>query len=589
MPSPETYATMRSRLGAIAWWAVPALAAAAFAHRAWMLRYAWVDDSYIVLRYAWRLAHGQGLTWSSTLPPAEGYSDLLWVLWCALGLSAGIPALPWAIGSGLVFSTLTVLATAGLARAAGARRGTPALAAVLAAALQPTAWWATGGLEGPLFGLLLVVGLWRLAHQERAWKTGARPRPIAEALFALVSITHVSGPLMLACPLLLRWRHSRRVPYGRDDLLALAVLLGPLALQFAVRFVWLGDPLPTTYYAKFGIHFWRDTAEYLGLALAWNPALVALWVLGPLMGLRRRRAWLAWPGLLGLTYVLVVHSDGYMGQSRLLVPVLPAMCAAALAGLDALPSRLNSMQTWTLRSLALVLLLGAVQRSATVREIDVGDSLWTPRAAPYSWTNPRPRTRARPVPWFFDLLAQELGEGEAFFFSDVGQVGFMLPDNPVLDGRGLNWRSLAHLQRALVRGGSDPTVHLDEAAPFLADFTAAQPALVFLQCRDDHVFGFAESFLLTLPQLQERYRFLARGPYFGAGKTDTCVFARDDAEPPAHDLVRARYAHMMREDTLYAWDTASAAWERGERYPSGGSAPTLQRPGNPDGHRSERR
>jgi len=43
-----------------------------------------VDDSFIALRYVWRLLHGRGLTWTDG-DHVEGYSNLLWVLIVAAG------------------------------------------------------------------------------------------------------------------------------------------------------------------------------------------------------------------------------------------------------------------------------------------------------------------------------------------------------------------------------------------------------------------------------------------------------------------------------------------------------------------------
>jgi len=47
------------------------------------------DDAFISLRYAQRLLDGQGLSWTEG-PPVEGYSNLLWVLACALLAALGV-------------------------------------------------------------------------------------------------------------------------------------------------------------------------------------------------------------------------------------------------------------------------------------------------------------------------------------------------------------------------------------------------------------------------------------------------------------------------------------------------------------------
>ena len=47
------------------------------------------DDAFISLRYSQRLLEGHGLTWTDG-PPVEGYSNLLWVLGCALLGALGV-------------------------------------------------------------------------------------------------------------------------------------------------------------------------------------------------------------------------------------------------------------------------------------------------------------------------------------------------------------------------------------------------------------------------------------------------------------------------------------------------------------------
>ena len=65
------------------WWlyaALPALAIAAV-QAAWPWPF-FSDDAFVSLRYAERLLHGDGLTWTDG-ERVEGYSNLLWVLACS--------------------------------------------------------------------------------------------------------------------------------------------------------------------------------------------------------------------------------------------------------------------------------------------------------------------------------------------------------------------------------------------------------------------------------------------------------------------------------------------------------------------------
>ena len=58
-------------------------ATALLALHAWYYMRFLADDALISLRYADRLIHGLGLTWTDG-PRVEGYSNLSWVLACAL-------------------------------------------------------------------------------------------------------------------------------------------------------------------------------------------------------------------------------------------------------------------------------------------------------------------------------------------------------------------------------------------------------------------------------------------------------------------------------------------------------------------------
>ena len=72
--------------GAAEWRRLAPALAAALAAYAWLaLCFDFVcDDAYISFRYARHLASGMGLRFNpAEVPPVEGYSNLLWVLWLA--------------------------------------------------------------------------------------------------------------------------------------------------------------------------------------------------------------------------------------------------------------------------------------------------------------------------------------------------------------------------------------------------------------------------------------------------------------------------------------------------------------------------
>ena len=60
------------------------------------------DDAFISFRYAENLSEGKGLVFNEG-ERVEGYSNFLWTLWIAAGLSLGFEAGSWANIWGLVF------------------------------------------------------------------------------------------------------------------------------------------------------------------------------------------------------------------------------------------------------------------------------------------------------------------------------------------------------------------------------------------------------------------------------------------------------------------------------------------------------
>ena len=206
------------------------------------------DDAYISFRYAVNFAEGAGLVFN----PGEyvmGYSNFLWVILLGIGKQIGIsapvlaPVLGMVSGWGILAIVYFYLRhTHGkiLAATAGAAllvfNGTFAL-------------WLVGGLEGPLFGLLLLVGV-VLALELDA---DSKPRTylVLGAVFGLVALSRYEG-VFYAVPvagyLMLRERNWRRAK-------CVSIFLGTTLLIFGIFTGWIfyyyGDPMPNTVYAKF--------------------------------------------------------------------------------------------------------------------------------------------------------------------------------------------------------------------------------------------------------------------------------------------------------------------------------------------------
>src|SRR5262245_49981338 len=110
-----------------------------------------VDDSFISLRYSWRLLHGLGLTWTDG-ERVEGYSNLLWVLLVSgLGAFGHEPVLvARVLGFSCTVAVLVALFVAAERRDPGyASVYFAGMSALILAAAGPVAAWSIGGLEQP--------------------------------------------------------------------------------------------------------------------------------------------------------------------------------------------------------------------------------------------------------------------------------------------------------------------------------------------------------------------------------------------------------------------------------------------------------
>jgi hypothetical protein len=297
------------------------------------------DDCFISFRYARNLVEGLGLVFNPG-ERVEGFTNLSWTLWIALGLSLGISAEVWASIWSLMAFGGTILLLGGLerslvARAAGWERAVPF--AALAVAVCPIGWdWATGGLETSPFALLALAVF---ATLPRPGRRSLRRAAAAGLLAALAALTRPDGVLIAfsAGLTLLVLRH--RVAHCTALTAAFFIAWAPVTL---VRVSYYGSFFPNTYFAKSADQaYWSQGWIYVGsglVVLGWLllPALLALaaqrgrW--------RKEEAWTALSCLLFIgpytTYVARVGGDFMWG--RFLAPTLPfygLLFAVGLRGL----------------------------------------------------------------------------------------------------------------------------------------------------------------------------------------------------------------------------------------------------------------
>ena len=107
------------------------------------------DDAYISFRYAKHVASGAGLVFNlGENPPVEGYTNLLWTVWSAVGLVLGLSPMWLAPLTSLGCAALLTLGSARLAARLGQLTPWQVFAAGACMATLPTLGvWSSGGLE----------------------------------------------------------------------------------------------------------------------------------------------------------------------------------------------------------------------------------------------------------------------------------------------------------------------------------------------------------------------------------------------------------------------------------------------------------
>lgn len=329
------------------------------------------DDAFISLRYAQRLLDGHGLTWTEG-QPVEGYSNLLWILGCALLSAVGVDLLdtPVVLGIGSALATIAAVVYAFPPRSWS--KSLPAFAGAMFIALaSPIGLWAVAGLEGCLVGALLAWSFVLLrplvAGDAVDWKSALWP----SIPLALLCLTRPDGPLfvVIICAFLLVRARSRA---GAVRAVAVGVLPGLATLgQVVFRLSYYGDWLPNTARAKVAFSAARIESGAACVAGAghssyalWVPAMLVLYVAWRdvqrrpriLLGVTLVAAWTTY------TATVVCWPYGY----RMLIPCYVLLAFLVAEALEWVQERGPAAGTvaW-LATLALLFSFGRAQQAET--------------------------------------------------------------------------------------------------------------------------------------------------------------------------------------------------------------------------------
>ena len=330
------------------------------------------DDAFISLRYARRLLDGHGLTWTDG-QPVEGYSNLLWVLGCALLGWFGIDLVAAARGLGMA-ATIGTLAV--LAWSTRARPWLACLASLAVLALaEPVAVWTIGGLEQPLFGLCLALGLvcaFSLLPESEEPVGGTRPM-LAGLFFGLAALTRPDGVLFAAAvAVVLLFARRPNAASVRMVIRFIAPVVGMVLAQLLFRLLYYGDFVPNTGRAKLAIspahilrgwcHVWEGLVSQRSVFVLAAAGLVLAWRHG-----RRHRVLLIAAPIVGwLCYLTLVGGDIFPAW-RHFVPVL-ILCAFLIAEGATSALRFGASARWVVAILLVnACLLGIYDRNRDFR------------------------------------------------------------------------------------------------------------------------------------------------------------------------------------------------------------------------------
>src|SRR5688500_10224497 len=219
--------------------------------------YVLFDDAMISMRYAYNLAHGNGLVWNAG-ERVDGFTNPLWVGFMALFHLFPIAAsqisfyIQW---SGALFLAATLFFVRGLVEQFTDEL-LPMLAAVAFTAFySPLISWSLLGMEVSVLTLILTVVLWIILRNGTSrftpWtlRDGFATQGSAYILLAVSTLIRLDMAVPYLVILIVMIFVQKE--YRRQHLIwGLGLLLLFLGGQTLARFFYYGDFLPNTYYLK---------------------------------------------------------------------------------------------------------------------------------------------------------------------------------------------------------------------------------------------------------------------------------------------------------------------------------------------------
>ncbi|NQT34027.1 hypothetical protein HQ587_02460 [bacterium] len=283
------------------------------------------DDAFVSFRYAQNLVNGQGLVYNAG-ERVEGYSNFLWVMLMAAGLSMGVLPEHFSIWLSAPIYLACLILTYQIALKIIKNRTLALIAMILTGTNWTVASFSASGLETPLQLLEFLATVYILIlGSEKGWNF--RRSLSLSLILNLALLTRPDGVVLVAAGLFIYFKSSENIKPGN-----IAATLIPFILVIPLYAAWkvsyYGSVLPNPFHAKVhGLSGIPYGFFYLYLFLMCY--LLIPYIIFPVIHWRSLIRIDKATGILGIcvlswtAYVILVGGD-FM-EFRFFVPVIPLL------------------------------------------------------------------------------------------------------------------------------------------------------------------------------------------------------------------------------------------------------------------------
>ena len=318
------------------------------------------DDTFITLRYARNLLHGEGLVYNPG-EWVEGYTSLLWTLAVATLGGLGMDLVVAARGLALVCAVLLIPAAMLAMRP---RTASAWLVPPIIAFASPIQCWARAGLETGGYALALVTSL-GLAERARD-PIAARSLSVALVVLALI---RPEGALLAICIGTATAAIQKRT-------MPATVAIGTVVVHVAWRWHTYGDVVPNTARVKI-----EPGWDQIAMGLVYVRAFVGKcggWPIGflflaPLVPATLDRGPWRWSlaGFVAVMAITIAEGGDILFMYRFFVPAIPLWALLWAHAADALQTRSRRIGLFAMAVLEIPILWGLDRTPIEDRQVEI--------------------------------------------------------------------------------------------------------------------------------------------------------------------------------------------------------------------------